>query len=177
MHQTLLTIVIIWQFSLSKTKSKWNEETKTTTFGHRKSVKATPYYVGCIRRSVPPFTYKCQYYINQPVIANTLISTSYIRWNQLPARARVVAYTRVKQPQSPQLVCWVQVQLYTTLSHCQLADVLCIALSQMMNLLWSGACKHTCSQHIHCEPKKRWQHICDHYSGKTRLIFIIFAQL
>ena len=32
-------------------------------------------------------------------------------------------------------------------------------------------------QLLHCEPKKRWQHICDHYSGKTRSIFIIFAQL
>ena len=28
---------------------------------------------------------------------------------------------------------------------------------------------------IHCEPKKTWQYICDHNSGKTHSIFIIFA--
>ena len=28
---------------------------------------------------------------------------------------------------------------------------------------------------IHCEPKKTWQYVCDHNSGKTHSIFIIFA--
>ena len=37
-------------------------------------------------------------------------------------------------------------------------------------------CRHGV-ENLHCEPKTRWQHICDHYSGKTRSIFIIFAQL
>ena len=31
--------------------------------------------------------------------------------------------------------------------------------------------------YIHCEPKKTWQYICDHNSGKTHSIFIIFALL
>ena len=30
---------------------------------------------------------------------------------------------------------------------------------------------------LHCGPKKTWQYICDHNSGKTHSIFIIFALL
>ena len=63
------------------------------------------------------------------------------------------------------------------------ADIAIITCMDVNESHKTGAFKFVDSEHltaklnIHCEPKKTWQYICDHNSGKTYSIFIIFALL